>query len=262
MRKKPNLIDDKKTKQKKNKKGYIWILVIILFIIAAQVFILFSPVFNIKYINVLGQKKVGSQKIVELSGICYGQNIFKVNISKAGQQIKNGEPYIESVKTNRIFPNSIEMKVSERIPVGAVEYMGSYILVDRNGYALEITTEIKEKNIVDLRGITLNRVTIGKKISEGEMDKLKTSLCLLGLLEKNNLISKVEYIDVNDTKNVIIFVDKRLDVKIGSAEELNSAVLCKYRLDFLKAIIEKIQENQAGRIDLTADSPVFKPIEY
>jgi len=252
------LVQNKSTKPKK--KRYIWILVIILFIIGAQVFILFSPTFNTKYINVLGGKKVGSQKIVQLSEIYYGQNIFKINISKARQQIKNGEPYIEEVKINRIFPNSIEMNISERIPVGAVEYMGSYILVDRNGYALEITTEIKEKNIVELRGITLNRVTIGRKISEGELDKLKTSLCLLGLLEKNNLISKVEYIDVKDTKNVIMFVDKRLDIKIGSAEELNSAALCKYRLDFLKAIIEKIPENQSGDIDLTADNPVFDAI--
>jgi len=253
------LVEGKNIKQKK--KGYAWILIILLLIILAQVFVLFSPFFNIKYIDVLGSKKIAAKKIVELSGVCYGQNIFKVSILKAEQQIRNGEPYIDSIKVLRKLPNCMVIKVSERVPVGALEYMGSYILVDRNGYALEITTDIRDKSIVELRGINLNRVTIGKKISEGELDKLKASLCLLSLLEKNNLISKVEYIDVKDTKNVIIFVDRRLDVKFGSAEEINSTALCKYRLDFLKSIIDKIPENQAGEINLTADNPVFKPVE-
>ncbi|MGE5473413.1 MAG: cell division protein FtsQ/DivIB [Ignavibacteriales bacterium] len=253
------LVEGKKPKRRKS--GFVWVLVAILLIITAQVFILFSPFFNIKYIDVLGQKKVSAKKILELSGICYGQNIFKVSFSKAINQIENNEPYVEKAKITHRLPNCVVIDISERVPVGAVEYMGSYILVDNNGYALEITTNIRDKKIVELRGINLNRVTIGKKISEGEMDKLKASLCLLSLLEKNNLISKVEYIDVKDIKNVIMFVDKRLDVKFGDAEKLNSVALCKYRLDFLKAIIEKIPGNKAGEINLTADNPVFKPIE-
>ncbi|MGE5329211.1 MAG: cell division protein FtsQ/DivIB [Deltaproteobacteria bacterium] len=243
------------------KNGYAGILIIILLIILVMVFILFTPFFNIKYIDVSGAKKISSTKIIALSGVCYGQNMFKISLFKAEQQIKNGEPYIERAKMSRKLPNCITINVSERVPVGAVEYMGSYILVDRNGYALEITTDIRDKNIVELKGIILKGVTIGKKISEGELDKLKTCLGLLELLEKNNLISKVEYIDVKDIKNVIMFVDRRLDVKFGNAEELNSAVLCKYRLDFLKSIIDKIPKNQAGEINLTTDNPIFKPIE-
>lgn len=259
MGKNKKTIELKKTTKKRS--GVVWILIIILLIIGAQSFLLFTPFFNIKYINVSGQQKIAIKKIIELSGIYCGQNMFKISLLKAEQQVKNGEPYIEKVKMKRVLPDCIRIDVSERVPVGSVGYMGAYILVDKNGYALEIVTEIKDKKIVELRGITLNKVTIGKKISEGEMDKLKTSLCMLELLEKNNLIAKVKYIDVKDIKNVIMFVDNRLDVKIGSAEELSSAATCKYRLDFLKAIIDKLKENQAGEIDLTADAPVFKPVE-
>lgn len=259
MSRNPKSVLGKSPKRKKN--ALSWVLIVILLIITAQVFILFSPVFNIKYIDIVGQKKVSAKKILELSGICYGKNIFKTSFSKAEQQIKNGEPYIEKVKISYRLPNCVAIDVSERNPVGAIEYMGSYILVDNNGYALEITTNIKDKKIVELRSVNLNSVTIGKKISEGEMDKLKTSLGLLSLLGKNNLVSDVKYIDVKDLKNVIMFVNGRLDVNFGSAEELNSVALCKYRLDCLKAIIEKIPQNQAGEINLTSDNPVFKPID-
>lgn len=135
---------DKKPIEKKQKNDFLktfikWCILIVA-LIAAIIFFLMSPLFNISEIQVLNNNKISSETIISLSKIEIGQNIYKTTKTKIKKNIKENA-YIENVKIKRKLPNKIEIDVKERKATYMLEYAGSYAYINNQGYILEISEE-------------------------------------------------------------------------------------------------------------------------
>lgn len=245
---------------KKAKKVFFLISI---FVIIALVYVLYSPFFDIQNIKVEGQNKLSREYIINLSEVQLGQNILKLNISQIERNLKR-EPYIETIKVKREFPNGICISVVERKPIGIISYMGSYILVDKNGIALELISKTKDYYLPEIKGIKLEKVTFGKSLLRENMEGLKVGLNILTLLNKDDLFFRIEYVNVEDPQNLILCVDKRIEVNLGSVSKLTDEGL-HWRFDVLKGILEsgKIPKDQRGIIYIgdRDENPRFVPID-
>ncbi len=259
------LIKEKYNKRWKRRRmaGMIFILASIS-IALILIFVLYSPIFNIKEIEVRGQNRLDKEHIIKISNIQIGQNIFKIRLSKVGSEIEK-EPYIKNAsRIKRIFPSKILIEINERTPIGAVSCMGSYIIIDKEGMALETVSEIEDKRIVEIKGIKLDNFVLGKPILEEDSEKLEVALGILAMLNDKSLLLedlllKSDYIDVSNMNKIIMYTDKRFDVTLGSSAELKSKVTCKDRLEFLRDLMNKDLQGQKGYIDLTEDKLRFRP---
>lgn len=245
-------------KRRRRRKFRALLFLIFASIILMLAFALYSPVFNIREIEVQGQSKFTREQIINLSNIQIGQNIFKINSGQAVRSIQM-QAYIESVRIHRKLPNQIVIMVVERKPIGIVNYLGSYILIDKKGYVLETVKKPEDKSLIEIKGIDIKKFTLGKLLKEEGSENLNAALNILTLIPKNDLLLKIDYIDVSNLDKVIMRIGDRFDAILGSASQLNSSGLYR-RFLFLKQIIGNELNGQKGYIDMTdQDRPRYVP---
>lgn len=250
----PEEQENRSRKNKTRNRIIKYVILIILFIIVILV-TMFSPLFNIKNIVVNGNEKVTQNEIISLSQIQIAQNTFKLNKNKIKEQIKQNA-YINKVNINRKLPSTIEIVVEERKTAYLLEYAGSYVYVDKNGYILEISTEKLNLPILQGAETSSEEFTIGKRLCKNDLEKFSTVWKIVELAETNNLLNMITRIDIENKENYkLIFETKEKVAYIGNESDLNTKILT------IISILEK-EEGKAGEIfvnmDLNKEYPIFR----
>ena len=239
-----------KKKNRTSRKKYV----ILLMIIGIIFLTILSPVFNIEYIEVHNNSLVSDEDIIKISGINKNINIFRTSMYRAEQNIM-AIPYIEDVTVRRKLPNRIDIEVYERIPVGYIPFvMGSYILIDKKGYVLEVITE-KADDLPLIMGIEYNNhFELGGMLQANDKEKFKIIVSTVSEIANNDLLNCVSYIDIHDINSIQLNVENRIQVNMGDGSQI------RYKMGFLKEVLGKLSDNDEGYIDLSEGERVtFRP---
>jgi|LSQX01.1.fsa_nt_gb cell division protein FtsQ len=241
-----------KKKNRTSRKKYV-----ILFMIIGIIFLtLFSPMFNIKYIEVTDNSLVADESIIDLSGINENMNVFRANIYRAEKNIFN-IPYVEDVLVKRKLPNGIEIIVNEREPVGYIPFiMGSYILIDKKGFVLEVIPE-EIDNLPLIMGIEYNnQFELGSILQANDTNKFDIIVSIVNEMGNNNLLNSISYVDIYDINNVQLNIKENIQVNIGDGLQI------RYKMSFLKEVLDELGDNEKGYIDLSENEKVtFRPTQ-
>lgn len=240
-----NIKEKKKQKRNKRIKLFLKIFIFVALIGGAIVFVLTSPIFNIKEIIVLNNSQVPSETIISLSGLKVEENIFKFHSGIVSNNIKEN-PYIEEVKIDRKIPNKIEITVKERTPTYSVDYMGKYIYINNQGYFLEISDDNKSLPII--YGIETNEEEIepGKRADNNDLESLEDIIKIMDAANEKGLKDKVTSIDISDKNDYIINIEEKgKKVHLGNISNLSNKML------YVIAIME--QEEKEGEIFVNGD---------
>ena len=242
-------IDKKKTMNiiKYGMLGFLFIIVILT--------TMFSPLFNIKKIEVQGNEKITEKEIISLSQLQIEENTFKINKNKIRKEIKQNA-YINEVTISRKLPSSVIIKVEERKIAYLLEYAGSYVYLDKNGYILEINSEKLELPIIQGASTLTENFIVGKRLVTEDLEKLATVQKIMELARISEIDSLITRIDIENKENLkLIFESKEKVAYIGDNSNLNTKILT------IKSILEK-EEGKAGEIfvniDLNKEYPVFR----
>ena len=237
-----------------NKKGkrLIVTILIIVCVVVGLVLLCTLPYFRIITITTEGTSKYSSDQIIEKSGISIGKNIFVQYLKGVSNDISELS-YIKSAQISVKFPNQICIKVSERTPkyIAFNEEKNNYYKIDEEGFILE-ESEITSKNdeLLILGFIFDDDVILGSKLKDIDISKLNIfnnikkefiSRKINGTITKVNFANSLTTVTLNDKLNIVFPNDT--DVK--------------YKMSFLKSILEKIGEDSSGVIDMTKTNPVF-----
>lgn len=84
-----------------------------------------------------------------------------------------------------------------------------------------------------VKGLTLHSPNIGKKVESKEPEKLEKTMELLRALEEAALLVRTTYVDVTDLSDVTLMVENRLEIDLGSLDNI------AYRSQFLREVIEE-----------------------
>jgi polypeptide-transport-associated domain-containing protein len=252
---KTNGENHKKIKNAKKRRKIIKIIVLIVLIIGAIVFALLSPIFNVKTIEVIGNKQISKETIKSLSGIELDENIFKVINNKIIKNIKQNA-YINEVEIHKMFPNAIRIVVTEREPSYMLEYGNGYVYINNQGYMLEISSIKKELPI--LIGISTSKEEYkeGNRLNDEDLTKLGTVIKIMNSAQANGIDGLISKIDISDSNNYTLHLDSE-DKKayLGDCSNLETRML------FLVGILEKERGN-AGEMfinmNLNTDNAFFR----
>ena len=94
----------KRERRKKRKRAVL----IAMLMLGICVGMLFTPLFNLKEIDIEGNSRVDAKTIIDASGFTLGENIFKFSLPKAGEAIAS-IPYINTIELQRKLPGKIEI---------------------------------------------------------------------------------------------------------------------------------------------------------
>lgn len=241
-------------KRKKKQKAIKWILILALLIVAILC-AMFSPLFNIKKIEVQGNEIISKNEIISLSQIQLEENTFKLNKSQIKKQIKENA-YIQSVIIVRNLPSEIVIKVEERKPAYLLEYAGSYVVIDKQGYMLEIKNEKMNLPVIQGAVTSTEEFKVGNRLCTEDLEKLAEILRIVEIAQVNDIYTIITGIDIENAENIkLIFESEDKVAYLGDSSNMNTKIL------MIKSIIEK-EKGNPGEIflnfDLNKKNPIFR----
>lgn len=237
----------RKTEKKRIKKRNFSLLLILIILLVGGIsaYLLTSPSFSIQEILINGNSKLSSQQISGLAEIKNGDNIFsKLSIAMKVKLKQNG--YIEDVEINKIYPNKIEINVTERKQQFQIKTEAEgYIYIDEQGYILEYAMDKLELPTIIGMDITINNVETLHRLGEEDLDKMENILQIREQCKNIEIADKITQYEVIN-EYIINLESTGIAINLGDATNL------KNRMYYVNAILKQ-EEGNKGVIYVNGD---------
>lgn len=261
-----------KSKNSKNRiLRFIKTLLVMALFITTIIYASLSPLFDVKKIVVTASLHYDSEALVKASGIQKGANGFRqlfqekgkfyaLRIGFAEKAIMRECPYVKSVIVRFAIPSTVAIETIERTAYAVIEINGTSLLVDKDGYLLEIDPVLGEIELPVIKGVEIKEYRPGEKLRLQD-DLLLSAFKVFDTIkevDRNStfkLMPSVDYVDIGDVYNIGISLQSRIYVNLGEPEDLN------YKINTVQTIFSKnIKKNDRGKLDFSIDeNPVFIP---
>jgi len=173
-----------------------------------------SKYFNIKKIDISGNSRLSTEKILKLSGISLKDNIFRVNAGLVAKRVK-GEPWIKSATVSRALPLTIKIAVSERQPRAIWLSGPTYYLLDTDGAVVSVGPA------PPLAGLPLIKdAPPDNGLETGETVKapaVKNALAVIAALDKD-ILADIGWVSAPTIDGLAIHLNSGPVVMYGKAE--------------------------------------------
>ena len=211
-----------------------------------------SLFFKAEQIFVTGTSRYSQQQVLQASGIRQGGNLFLLNKYDAAARIRQQLPYVETVQFRRVLPNKLVVHVTEcRDPV-AIKQDGTVYLLCNKGNIVDTVSAAKWSQYIQIEGLTLLDPQVGSKAraSATQQMVLERLLEILTLLEEKGMLHQVQVIDLSDASRITMRYMSRFDVQFLWDADFD------YKLDYLAAVVYRLEDNEKGSIDMTQEGKV------
>jgi len=203
-----------RTKKKKSvfrifKKKFFWLALLFFIILSGLTYLfIFSSVFQVKNITILGNEKTSAEEIrIIISNNT--KNIFLADLEKIDIMLLEKYPQIANVSIKRNLPNALLVEIEERKPVAVIFKNEEYFFIDKEAVIFEKILERGSEMLV----IKSEEEFIGKeqlsqilKINSALRDDLKI------LIQEIQVVSEKRVnIEVLEGWNIYFNLEKDLD---------------------------------------------------
>ena len=207
--------------------------------------------FQISNFEIKGNSFLEKSKVMQLAkqGVL-GQNIFQANIQLVPDRLRDN-PWIETAEVSRKMPDSLQVKIKERIPFAKIEMTdGKTFLIDRKAFLIK---EIESHEYQILPVMQLNDDTYYEIGSSLQSEEIKNCI---------KFIEKI--LSVKNSDQVINFTSLTMEeggrytLKTPSTSVRLSEESLKENLDKLRKASKIIHQEglKIKSIDLTFDDQV------
>lgn len=203
--------------------------------------------FKVGSIEVEGKSRYDPKALIAKTGITKGQNMFLINKFAILGELRAAYPYLDTIQLRRVLPDRVTIRISECVPVAAVEHEGRWFVMDGKGKLLEETDEAGSKAYCRVRGIELDKPAVGQQISlaEAQKDKQKPLFTILNTASEHAILDKIEQIDINLVFDIRLLWEDRFSVVLGTVEQLEK------KIRFLGHVVGELGETDRGVIDVS-----------
>ncbi len=223
-------------------------VLLLLLIVAAIISIcLFTPFFNVKTIELVGNEVLSTEQLLTAVSIPEDINIFALRkglVKKALLQF----PEIESVRILRKLPSKIQIQVTETKPIMYFSYKTGYAITNENGKVLSLTDTAEELNLLLITGLEIKNAEICKKISVQDTVKFDIILDTIQKFNQAELVTEIKSCHFDNLSELHMFLTDGTKIILGNTEELD------YKISVLKNILPRVNRAEGAYIDLTTPS--------
>ena len=204
--------------------------------------------FKAEKIEVSGNSRYTAQQVVDVCGVEQGDNLFFMNKYEVAGRISQALPYVESVSINRKLPESLCIRVTECVCDVALEQAGGVWLLCQTGKVVDFV-EVKPEGSAVVTGVTLAEPAVGGSLAaaEGSEAALTELRDLLDHLRAKGMLADVQEIHLEREDCVSFRYLDRLNVEIPWESDLD------YKLDFLAAVVAKLEDYETGTLKMMVD---------
>lgn len=172
--------------------------------------------FRLKTIEVSSAKHLSRSDILAITGIETGRDLLRMDLKRIGEQLSLN-PWVETVRIHRYFPDRISITVTEREPLAVVN-MGYIYYMDRKGVIFKLLSQGDRLDYPVVTGFS--EEALGSD-PVGTREALKTTCELLAVLRAKGTTILADVSEINYEKNygfTLYTASGALPVKIGSGD--------------------------------------------
>lgn len=214
--------------------------------------------FRVEQIEVTGNQRYTQEEVAVASGVQMEDNLFLLDKPTIERLILEQMAYVEQVHITRQLPDTLVIDVEEVTTTVMLAQADATWRISLGGKLVErIDNVMPEMPYVS--GMELLAPTVGTLMTFGEeasaVNLRDSLLTLLGALNELELLEQVEYIDLSDNDLLAIEYGGRFTVKMLYGEDY------VYKLRTLEVVVEQLETNETGIIDLTLEGKAhFIPV--
>ncbi len=237
-------------KQLRKKKLALLRLRLILFLIIALIGLgvcVFTPIFNIKTVEVTGNEQVSTEKIIQTAAIPEKINMFKVNKKKIEKALLQ-YPEIESVTIRRGLPPKIKLEIKETHAALLFPYMRGYAATDINGKVMAHFEIADGLQLLKITGVKTNNAEICKKIQVQDEATYEIIMNVLSILQEKDLLTEMRSAHFDNPADIHFYTNEGVKVIFGKVEDM------EYKASMLANVLPQVNRAEDSYIDLTNPS--------
>lgn len=202
--------------------------------------------FRIRTIQVSGNDRYTREEIISAAEVKEGDNLFLMNKYNAAERIRKALPYIETVQFRRMLPDGLSIVVTECADPAAVVQDGKAYLLCDTGNIVDEMAASAARGRMQVKGLTLTGPAVGTQAqaAEGQELTLERLLELMKALDSRGMTGNVSQLDMSDASQLTLRYLDRFDVYFPWDADYG------YKLDYLLAVVEKLEGNEKGIINM------------
>ena len=213
--------------------------------------LVYTPLFTLKEIKLLGAVYITPEDILHVGQIHYGEPLFELETDTVAARLRNDLRF-EEVSVHRSLPSTLEIELVERKPVATIICDYGYLDLDRNGKVIDSYKNIKGMPIPMITGATVSDLYIGDDVQDEMVRKI-----LYYLQQMNDeSLNKISEVAIVGEDYVVAYTDmaRAVQIRIGKLERLEE----KARLteDFLKDL--EVNPHPVEYVDFNYTAPFIK----
>jgi cell division septal protein FtsQ len=172
--------------------------------------------FSLKSIEVTSATHLTREEILGLAGIEPGKDLLRMNLKRMGEHILQN-PWVETVKINRYFPDSLSIAIAEREPVAIVN-MGFIYYLDKQGKVFKVLNHGDKLDYPVVTGFNEEELSNDPK---GSKEALEATCYLLKILREKGAFILADVSEIHYDKGygfTLFTASGALPVKVGSGD--------------------------------------------
>ena len=240
------------------------LITIIALVCAAGAFIGLYFLTIVDNITVTGCETYSEQKVLDLSGLYTGKNMFLYDLSAAKKRIES-DPYLKCTGISRSLPSTLTIGIEERREFAAVHTSsGTACIIDKEGYVLRVGASSGTEGLIPIYGLASAGNTVGITIDED-----KSLLRPYTIMEMIRAIGDrtwvIGSIDVTNTSSVKLVTPDGLTVMLGDSIDIPQKIERMFRVldkidkEKLEGSVLYINSNGTADISPATPAPTADP---
>lgn len=170
--------------------------------------------FRLKSIEVAGGKHLNRDDVLAIAGVEPGRDLLRMNLKLMGEHLLQN-PWVESVRIRRYFPDSLSIAVTEREPLAVVN-MGYIYYLDGKGTVFKVLNQGDRLDYPVVTGFSEEDLTSDPA---GTKEALNATCELLKILREKGAFILADVSEIHYDKGygfTMFTASGALPVKIGS----------------------------------------------
>jgi cell division septal protein FtsQ len=199
-----------------------------------------SPTLQIRKIEIVGNEVLTDAEVLKLASLKNGQSMWRFSLRKTERAISRN-PYVDRARVYRLFPDGVEIRVTEKVALALLESRGRVLCVDERG-SLFPSRPGKLYDLPILSGIAI------RDLKTGSVPKDSTLLARLHLVhlmrsDRPELYTRISEIACSGRDGIVFFTSRHgIKVFFGEGDE-------HFKIRCLDAVLKEMEEKkQGGRV--------------
>ena len=208
--------------------------------------------FKADHIEITGNSRYQTEEVLAASELNIEDNLFFLNKYAVAEKISAALPYVESVQINRRLPDALCIRVQECVCNVALQHEGKVWILCDSGKIVDAMEPEAAQNCTQVTGVTPKAPQVGAVLTADEQTQLALEqlMEMIRQLRAKGMLADVQEIHLEEASVITMRYLDRFDVEFLWGTDFD------YKLSFLQAVVQKMEDYERGTLKLTRDGEV------